>query len=105
MARALYLPEARQDLLEIWGYVFEGSQSESIADGVIDAIDAAVQSLAAHPEIGELRPELSPFVRCLSVKKTYAVFYVACGDDVEIVQVIHGARDIPIHFRKQPSSR
>jgi toxin ParE1/3/4 len=49
-----------------------------------------------QPDIGEARSELLPVLRCL-VEGRYVIFYrrLESGDvPVEIVRVIHGARDI-----------
>lgn len=99
MPRVRYLPEAESDLHGIWQYVHHESQSLQIADRLIARIDTAAATYATHPHLGELRPDLADRVRSFGVGN-YVVFYVPSEDGIEIIQVIHGARDIPIHFRK-----
>ena len=99
MARTIYLPEAVEDLYAIWEHVARESQSERVADRLIDAIDDTCRSYATQPLMGPARPELAPEVRCFPVGK-YVVFYLPLADGIEVIQVIHGARDIPVHFRR-----
>ena len=96
----LYLPEAREDLFVIWEYLVEQTKNPAIVDRVIEKIDQTAQTYAGQPEIGELRPDLADTVRCFPVDR-HVVFYVPIDGGIEIVQIIHGSRDIPRHFRRQ----
>jgi toxin ParE1/3/4 len=49
--------------------------------------------LAEFPEIGTLREDIGPSVRVLVVGN-YLVLYRARDDRVDIVRVLHGARDL-----------
>lgn len=99
MSRVLYLLEAQDDLVAIWQHVAQQSQSPAAADRLIDQFNQAAAIYAAIPEIGIPRPDLDPQVRCFPVFR-YIVFYVPADEGIEIIQVIHGARDIPAHFRR-----
>ncbi|HEY2760122.1 MAG TPA: type II toxin-antitoxin system RelE/ParE family toxin [Pirellulales bacterium] len=101
MPRALYLPEAREDLFGIWRYIFEQSQSVDIADRFIDRIDEKAQLYCSQPLTGEPRPDLAEQVRSFLVE-SYVIFYVPSSEGIEVVQVIHGSRDIPKQFRRLP---
>jgi toxin ParE1/3/4 len=70
-----------------------------VADRLIDAIDDAASTYAGQPHLGVPRSELAKDVRCFPVG-SYVVFYLAAGDGIEVIQVIHGSRDIPLHFRR-----
>ncbi len=100
MSKTRYLPEAREDLTSIWWYVLRESGSTETADRVLDRLDDACQLLGAQPDMGQLRDELTPGIRSFAVGK-YAVFYTPVATGVEIVQIIHGARDIPAAFRRR----
>lgn len=102
MSRVTYLPDAEEDLHRIWRYVYQASGSPEIADRVIARIDDAASTFSTHPLMGELRPDLAPAVRCFAVG-SYVVFYVPIDDGMEVIQVIHGMRDIPLHFRRPPT--
>jgi toxin ParE1/3/4 len=55
------------------------------------------QTLASFPELGSLCEQLAPRMRSLAVGK-YAILYRPIDDGVEIVRVVHGARDLPSLF-------
>lgn len=98
MARVNYLPEAIDDLHGIWRYTYEKSGSVVGADRLIDTIDETAAIYASRPELGIARPELDARLRCFPVSR-YVVYYVGVEDSIEIVQVIHGSRDLPRHWR------
>jgi toxin ParE1/3/4 len=99
MAKSLFLPEALDDLFVIWDYVALQSQSAEIADRLIERIEQKAELYAGQPETGELRPDLTEGVRNFLVDN-YVVFYVSRTDGIEVIQIIHGSRDVPRHFRK-----
>jgi len=99
MAHVVYLPEAREDLFEIWRFIATGSGSPDIADNFIDVVDDTCGIYASQPDMGQTRPELASGVRSFPVGK-YVVFYLPTEEGIEVVQVIHGARDIPVVFRR-----
>ncbi len=100
MSNTRYLPEAREDLTSISWYVLRESGSTEAADGVLDRLDDACQLLGRQPDMGQTRDELAPGIRSFAVGK-YAVFYTSVKTGIEIVQIIHGARDIPAAFRRR----
>lgn len=83
--------QARKDVLEIWLYVAE--RSPSATDRVLDAIERLFRMLSLHPLIGRERPELSAGVRSFIVI-SWVVFYRVSPDAIEVVRVLHGARDL-----------
>jgi toxin ParE1/3/4 len=82
---------ARADLQEIWSYVAEDDLRA--ADALIDRLDRAAQMLAERPFIGRLRPDIHADVRGFSVGR-YLLIYRPIKGGVEIVRVVHGARDL-----------
>ncbi len=68
---------------------------------LIDSIDDAATVYAANPEMGTSRLELSASLRCFVVDR-YVAFYVPTPAGIEVIQIIHGSRDIPVHFRRSP---
>lgn len=50
--------------------------------------------------MGELRPDLAASLRCFSVR-SYVVFYTPISGGIEVVQVIHGSRDIRSRLRRR----
>ncbi len=49
--------------------------------------------LALCPEIGAVRDDIRPGMRCL-VSGSYVVLYKTSDADVEIVRAVHGQRDL-----------
>jgi len=84
-------PRAREDLLEIWSYIAE--DSEENADGFIDKIHETMELLAGQPGLGRHRDELAPGIQSFPVGR-YIIFYRVLSNAIEIVRVLHGARDI-----------
>jgi toxin ParE1/3/4 len=82
---------AEQDLDEIWFYI--ALDNVVAADNLLDDIDSSCQLLAMQPQAGRLRPELTPDLRSLPVGR-YVVFYQPQDDGIEVVRVLHSARDI-----------
>jgi len=72
----------------------------------IDALEAAIRHVAAHPTAGSPRYATDLRTRELRfwpVKRfPYLIFYVARADRVEVWRVLHGARDIPAWLRDEP---
>ena len=59
----------------------------------IDRIDEVLQMLAHNPLAGRLRDELAPGVRSFAIGN-YVIFYRARADGIELIRVLHGARDL-----------
>jgi toxin ParE1/3/4 len=72
--------------------------TESAADRFVGEFFDLFHLLAKNPEIGQLRAELRPNLRSIS-HGSYVVFFYPMTGGVEIVGVVHGARDIDTLFR------
>ena len=86
---------ARVDLEEIW--LFIAQDNPEAADRFIRVIVSRFPTLASMPHLGRLREDLSARLRSFPVQK-YIIFYRPREDGVEIVRVLHGARDFPPLF-------
>lgn len=87
--------DAKADLVSIHKYIAQDNRPA--ADRVIDKLRETFRALAAHPLMGELRPELAPNLRSFCVGN-YVIFYRSARGSVEVARVIHGARDIRAQF-------
>jgi toxin ParE1/3/4 len=88
------LPEAQTDLDEIWLYVARESGSIEIATRLIDAITERFWLLAQHPQIGRQRDhDLRPGLRSFPVGE-YVILYRSDAEDVLVLHVMRGSRDI-----------
>jgi toxin ParE1/3/4 len=92
-------PEAAADLDDIWEFVASRSSSLETADRLIDTVIERFLLLARFPGIGRRRDDLRSGLRSLPVGQ-YLVFYRLEGDDVLILRVLHGARDVEALFRQ-----
>ena len=87
-------PEAETDLDDIWYYIAKESSSIEIADRLIDSITARFFLLTTYPHVGRRRDEdLRPGLRSFPVGE-YVIIYRVADDDVLILRVIRGSRDI-----------
>jgi toxin ParE1/3/4 len=93
-------PEAEAELDNIWDYVAKDSGSIEIADRLIDSIAERFYLLACHPHIGRPRDEdLRPGLRSFPVGE-YVIIYRLEGEDVLILHVLRGSRDIEALLRR-----
>lgn len=84
-------PLAVTDLADIWSYIADDSEQQ--ADLFLDLIEGKLVLLATQPEMGRDRPELAPRLRAFPVKR-YVVFYRPLRDGIEVLRVLHSARDV-----------
>jgi plasmid stabilization system protein ParE len=93
MAEYIVSPQAVEDLQAIWNHI--ANDSIDAANQVVDNLFAAFQQLADWPELGHPRQDLTKRdVRFWPVGK-HLVIYRVKPMRVEVVAVLHGARDIP----------
>ncbi len=91
MAQVTYAPRANADLAEIWDYI--AADNEAAADRVAVRFDVTFGMLAQHPQAGRLRDDVAGNVRTFPVGQ-YLILYRPIKDGVDIVRVVHGARDL-----------
>lgn len=97
MRRILRTEQSHLDALEIWEYI--AAHNLPAADSLIDRFEVHLALLAATPEIGRKREELARNLRSFPVDN-YVIFYRPRADGIELIRVLHGARDIsPEYFR------
>jgi toxin ParE1/3/4 len=86
---------ASSDLIEIWSYIADDSVAN--ADAFIDKLHETIQVLANQSGAGRSREELAPGILSFPFGR-YIIFYRASQDAIEIIRVLHGARDIQTIF-------
>jgi toxin ParE1/3/4 len=87
-------PRAEADLDEIWLYVARESSSLETADRLIDAITDRFCRLADFPWMGRSREQdFGPGFRSFAVGE-YVIVYCVDGEDVLILRVVHGRRQL-----------
>lgn len=88
-------PRANADLEEIW--MFIAADNPAQADDFIDLIDEKFQNLSRQPGLGRRREELVAGLRSFPVGR-YVIFYLQVQDCLQIVRILHGARDLDAVF-------
>jgi toxin ParE1/3/4 len=97
MARIVRRPLAGTDIAEIWDYIAEDSVDQ--ADAWVDRLDAKLHLLSSQPAMGRARDELSPGLRSMPFGR-YVIFYETMADGIDVVRILHSARDIDAVFEK-----
>jgi toxin ParE1/3/4 len=93
VSRLVWTRPARDDLREIQAYI--AADSPRYAAIVVGRLVAAVRQLRAYPLSGRVVPELGrPTIREV-IQGAYRIVYRVKPDAVEILTVVHGAREFP----------
>ena len=98
MSSVVIRPKALHDLAEIWAYIAEDSSRQ--ANLFAAACDRELRQLARRPLIGRARPELFADLRSLPFAR-YIIFYLPRKRGIEVVRVLHGARDLKSLFDEE----
>jgi toxin ParE1/3/4 len=88
-------PRATLDLIEIWNYIADDSLEN--ADNFADELNEVMRKLCRHPGLGRQREELAPRIRSFPHQR-YVIFYRVNSKALEVVRVLHGARDVESGF-------
>jgi toxin ParE1/3/4 len=99
-AQVFYHPHARHDLKDIFRHL--AASNPAAAAAILRLIDQKACRLAETPRIGQPVEDLAPRLRRFPVGN-YLIFYQISDRGINIVRVLHGARDIEALF--QPSVR
>ncbi len=95
MARLVILPAARADLIEIGDFIAQDDPRRA-ASFVVE-IERKMREAAERPMSFPARDELHEGLR-VARHGRYLIFFVEQGDEVRVVRVLHGARDLPRAF-------
>ena len=87
--------EAENDLLSIWRYIAEDKPQAAIR--LLRTIDEKCALLAENPQLGSSRPDIAAELRYFTVG-SYLILYREVSNEVEIVRVLHGARNLNALF-------
>lgn len=87
--------KAKRDLKEIHSYIAEDNLFA--ADRLADEISERFRFLLANPAAGRLMVELGSEIRLFPFRR-YLIYYTVTEDGIEIVRVLHSARDVESEF-------
>ena len=102
MKRYRLAPAARDDLKRISHYIAIERQSPLGDKRLRGRFLDCFRQLAQNPLLGQACPEFGENMRIWPVGN-YVVLYVPQQDGIDIVQVAHGARDLPAIVRTPPA--
>jgi toxin ParE1/3/4 len=90
--KIVWTEPAVEDLRELHAYI--ARDSETYASGFVERIILAADRLADYPKVGRVVPETNDEnVRELLYQR-YRIIYRVKGDRIEMLSIIHGARDL-----------
>jgi toxin ParE1/3/4 len=95
MVHVFLARQARLDLVEIGAYIAQGNPRA--ADHWLTLIDRKCRTLAFTPTIGRKRDELASGLRSFPIGD-YVIFYRPAQGGIQVIRVLHGARDIDEFF-------
>ena len=87
---------AIQDIEQIADYIASQSGLDK-ADRFLSKLEAKLAKIAQFPNLGRQRDEILPCLRSLPMDN-YLILYMPIGQDVEILRVVSGYRDLSALF-------
>ena len=88
----LITPLAAFDLEEIGDYIAQDNPAR--AGSFVAELRAQCEKICRNPAGYRRRPELSGHLRSCT-HGNYVIFFVSTAEQVTIVRILHGARDVP----------
>lgn len=95
MPRLLIRPAARADLIEIGDFIALDSPGRALS--FVAEIEARMRDAAEQPRSFPARDDLHEGLR-MARHGRYLIFFLELGDQVHVVRVLHGARNLPGQF-------
>jgi plasmid stabilization system protein ParE len=100
MKTYLFTTAAEQDLAEIIERI--ATDSPRNAKRVLERFHAAARLLAEMPGMGHSREDVTDKpVKCWAVH-SWLIVYRTDRTPLEILRIVHGARDLPKYFQRHP---
>jgi plasmid stabilization system protein ParE len=98
MERYILAPEALQDLQDIWDFI--AVDNPEAASALQEEFFQTFTDLAIMPGKGHKREDLTDRPVLFFRVRSYLIVYSAGSDPLQIVAVLHAARDIPTVLRR-----
>ena len=95
MPRLVILPAAQADLIEVGDVIAADNPARALS--FIAEVEARMREAAERPASFPRRDDLHRGLRAARHGR-YLIFFVEEGDEVRVVRVIHGARDLGAVF-------
>lgn len=99
--KILRTPKAKEDLINTADYVAQENVDAALR--FLDAAESALCLLADRPDLGTVcrfRAARAAGIRVWSIKgfQTYLIFYRLIDGGIELIRILHGARDLEALF-------
>ncbi|WP_237066160.1 type II toxin-antitoxin system RelE/ParE family toxin [Loktanella sp. M215] len=95
MANVVILPAARADIMDIGDFIALDNRPR--AASFVFEIEEKIVEVGERPDSFQKRDELHKGLRHARHGR-YLIFFIEVGDEVQIVRVIEGSRDLPRLF-------
>ncbi len=92
MPRLVILPAARADLIEIGDFIAQDNPGRALS--FLAELEAKMLQTAERPESFPARDDVHEGLRSARHGR-YLIFFLARVEEVQIIRVLHGARDLP----------
>ncbi len=92
MKRYVLTPSAKRNINDIWDYI--ANDSIEAADRVLDALESAMIKISKNPGVGHWREELADKRHRFLLVYSYLIVYRHEAKPLQIVRVLHAARDL-----------
>ena len=94
-----YAPEAEADLKRLYNYIAERSGLQRAAS-YVERIQDFCDGLAEFPERGRRHDDLRPGLRLAGFERRVAIAFAIVEEQVIVVRVLYGGRDVDRAFPK-----
>jgi toxin ParE1/3/4 len=102
MMQATFTREARADLREIALRIADHNPVRAFS--YVDEIDARCLRIGEFPHAGPPRPQWGEGIR-IAIHGKYVIVYRVRDETVQVLRVVHGARDLDALFADEPLSK
>ena len=92
MAKLVILPAARADLIEIGDFIALDNPPRAVS--FVAEIEAKIVEIGERPGSFQKRDDLHPGLRHAPHGR-YLIIFIESDEEVQIVRVLQGARDLP----------
>jgi toxin ParE1/3/4 len=103
----IYFRKAQEDIDDITYYIAQDNLEAAVA--FFEAVESTCAMLSTMPDIGSARDYRNPRfagLRMFPVKRyeKYLIFYESSDEELLVVRVLHGARDIAALFEREENN-
>ena len=92
-------PEAKADLEDIGDRIAERNPARAVT--YVQELRERATRIGEFPHAGPSRPQWGEGIR-IAVHGKYLIVYRVCDETVQVLRVVHGARDLDALFKAEP---